>query len=1396
MKRLSNDEGLAGRESWASAQEIQSFLLSKIAEHLKLNEADIDPATPFVNLGVDSVFTVELSGELEDLLGCDLSPTLLYDHPSVAAVARYLSAEASREGREAAAERKEANAREPIAVVGIGCRFPGAKNKEEYWQLLCEGRDAIREVPADRWDIDAYYDPNPQAPGKMNSRWGGFLDRVDQFDNHFFGIAPREAARMDPQQRLLLETSWEALEDAGLVPADLEGEQIGVFIGISHSDYGLMQLSDPERSHAYAGTGSALSIAANRLSYLYGFRGPSMAIDTACSSSLVSVFSACQSIWNQDCTMALAGGVNLILTPTLSVNFSKTGFIAPDGRCKTFDSRANGYVRGEGAGIVVLKPLSQALADGDVIYATVRGGAINNDGRTNGLMAPSGEAQEALLREACRRSAVSPAEIHYVETHGTGTLLGDPIEVNTLGRVLAEGRDDGSYCTIGSVKTNIGHLEAAAGIASFIKAALILKNRKIPPSLHVKELNPHIAFDKLPVRVPRALEPVPASAKPMIAGVSSFGFGGTNAHVILQEHVLEYEEMKRPDHFLAPHHLLFLSAESEKSLNQLAGSYQSFLSAAGKEVSLEDICYSANVRRGKHKYRLSVQGETKEEMIKGIQAWAEGRESIGVSTGKKDVRLPKLAFVFPKEWPQFATAIRELYQRESIFRDVLDRCDVLIQRKTNQSILPSILRETQVEEEIAPLAYFSFQAGLSSLLRSWGIKQDAAAGDGVGKVVAVYTEGRVSLEEALEMAAFRASGLSSEQTVDSILLADRFNNLENERIHGKNVVLFFGSEQDAGTAMSAVLPHLPADAQVHTLSLQKDSEGLLSGLARILGTLFTLGFDVNAQHFYRKGTFVQLPLYPWDRQRFWLDAPETAEETEIESGLEAVSVALEAEMPDSSAGMSETVKAYYRSLAQERKPYEDFLSFAPFAHVEPGFSWILTLADPERHPENRKKMLQAWDEMRQVLFQHIDFSAVRKVVEIGSGYGTDLIRLAEKHPNLLLHGCNISAEQIEIATDRVQSLGLQDRIRFYRRDVATETLPDNYDMAFGVQVMHHVMEKEAAFANLSRHLKNGGILVLAEIISNSSQPIQHSESSAYFVTKEEWANVLAKNRLQIISVIDSSAEIGNFLYDPDFVQHLEEVCQRRSDLVRQHMEGPHLLGELLRRKIVLYSLLTVQKTPYLSEDVLRKQNLGILSAPMPYSQLSLCSPAEKTAVTTDFIPAGISASSSAGTPISSFASTFARASAGTPTPGSLASASTGTGAECSMADNDGFDLQAYLCKEVEIVLEMTEDTLDPHQPLHELGLDSIMALDLKQRVETRLGLVLPMADLLQGVSVVALAAKISEQLKQKAPTLTVNETLKLEELAKQAENLEALLGSIHDLPEEKVNALLKLYQKS
>ncbi|HMJ22270.1 MAG TPA: beta-ketoacyl synthase N-terminal-like domain-containing protein, partial [Terriglobales bacterium] len=645
------DEEVNSQSDSRTAEDIQTWLVSKLSERLGIESHEIDVREPFSSYGLGSTEAVSLSGELAEWLGRKLSPALAYEYPTIETLSRHLaeSPEAS-ESIPRDDPRREATT-EPIAIIGIGCRFPGAHGAQAFWHLLRAGVDAITEVPAERFNLHAFYDPDPAIPGKINTRWGGFLDQVDQFDPHFFGISPREALRMDPQQRLLLEVTWEALEDAGQAPEHLTGTRTGVFIGISTNDYSRIQFSDLTCIDAYAGTGNAMSIAANRISYLFDFRGPSIAIDTACSSSLVAIHLACCSLWNGESTLALAGGVNLILSPAITINFTKAGAMAPDGRCKAFDARANGYVRSEGAGLVVLKPLSSAIADGDQIYAVIRGSAVNQDGRSNGLMAPNPLAQEDVLREAYRRAGVSPGHVQYVEAHGTGTFLGDPIEAKALGTVLAIDRAPEQACALGSVKTNLGHLEAAAGVAGLIKVALALNHLEIPPSLHFQEPNPHIPFDELSLRVQTTLGPWPAHSGPALAGVSSFGFGGTNAHVVLEQappsdlgiHNAD-RQLRNPESA----HLLQLSARSPEALDALARAYQNFLAASESTVSLHDICYSASVRRSHHDYRLAVTGHSPEQLSKSLEAFLRGEARPGLSSGPKiSGRRRKLVFVFP-----------------------------------------------------------------------------------------------------------------------------------------------------------------------------------------------------------------------------------------------------------------------------------------------------------------------------------------------------------------------------------------------------------------------------------------------------------------------------------------------------------------------------------------------------------------------------------------------------------------------------------------------------------------------------------------------------------------------------------------------------------------------------
>jgi acyl transferase domain-containing protein/acyl carrier protein len=760
VDRTKRDEQGNSQMDSRTAEVIQAWLVSKLSERLGIESHTIDVRQPFVSYGLGSTEAVSLSGELAEWLGRRLSPALAYEYPTIETLARHLAVSPEASESTTWADQKREATTEPVGIIGIGCRFPGAHGPEAFWQLLREGVDAIREVPAERFNLHAFYDPDPATPGKMNTRWGGFLDQVDQFDPHFFGISPREALRMDPQQRLLLEVTWEALEDAGQAPERLTGTHTGVFIGISTNDYGRIQFNDLSCIDAYAGTGNALSIAANRISYLFDFRGPSLAIDTACSSSLVAVHLACCSLWNGESTLALAGGVNLILSPAITINFTKAGAMAPDGRCKAFDARANGYVRSEGAGLVVLKPLSRALADGDPIYAVIRGSAVNQDGRSNGLMAPNPLAQEAVLREAYRRAGVSPGHVQYVEAHGTGTFLGDPIEAQALGTVLAIDRPPGQPCALGSVKTNLGHLEAAAGVAGLIKVALALKHREVPPSLHFQEPNPHIPFDEIPLRVQTTLGPWPAKSGPALAGVSSFGFGGTNAHVVLEEApqfdlAMQNAEWKSGNPQSA--HLLPLSARSPEALQSLARAYRNFPATPESQVSLHDACYSAGVRRSHHDYRLALTGNSLEQMAEGLEAFLRGEARPGLSSGRKDSgRQRKLVFVFPGQGSQWFGMGRKLLEQEAVFREVVERCDRAMRPYGDWSLLAELTatdaaRSRLNEIDIIQPALFAIQVALAGLWRSWGIEPQAVVGHSMGEVAAAYVAGALSLEDAVRI---------------------------------------------------------------------------------------------------------------------------------------------------------------------------------------------------------------------------------------------------------------------------------------------------------------------------------------------------------------------------------------------------------------------------------------------------------------------------------------------------------------------------------------------------------------------------------------------------------------------------------------------------------------------
>jgi len=514
----------------------------------------------------------------------------------------------------------------------MGCRFPGARDPREFWALLKHGGDAISEVPLSRWDSRLFYASEPGTAGTVTTRWGGFLENVDGFDAEFFGVSAREAERMDPQHRLLLMVAWEALEDAGIPPISLEGSASGVFIGISGSDYGRLLFQDRGSIDAYNGVGTTPCIAANRISFFLDLKGPSLAIDTACSSSLVAVHTAVRSLRYGETNLCIVGGVNLMLSPEYTMTFSQAGMMAADGRCKTFDARADGYVRGEGCGVVVLKRLCDAIADGDPIRAVIRGSAVNQDGRTAGITAPNGPSQQAVIRAALADAHVAPGEIGYVEAHGTGTHLGDPQEIKALKAVLAESRTDGRKCWIGSVKTNVGHLEPAAGIAGLIKTVLALERQWIPKHLHFETPNQHLKLQGTVFRIPAEGRVWPAINGHRLAGVSSFGFGGTNAHVVLEE----WNGERTVDQVPTERWCVFpLSARCESALSELAHAYAEWL-AMGESSSVPFICWSAGRSRQSCDVRAAIVCNSMGMLRDGLRAIARGEDLPTVFWGQAE----------------------------------------------------------------------------------------------------------------------------------------------------------------------------------------------------------------------------------------------------------------------------------------------------------------------------------------------------------------------------------------------------------------------------------------------------------------------------------------------------------------------------------------------------------------------------------------------------------------------------------------------------------------------------------------------------------------------------------------------------------------------------------------
>ena len=709
-----------------------------------------------------------------------------------------------------------------IAVVGMACRFPGgAHNPEAFWDLLSQGRDAVVEVPPTRWNLDTYYDPDPALKGKMYVREGGFLrESPFEFDAGFFRINPHEAVRLDPQQRLILEVAWEGLEDAGLTMERLARSRTGVYVGVFCLDNKLIHFS--EQNHASLNTHTAaaatMAIVANRVSYTFNLCGPSVAMDTACSSSLVAFHLACQSLRTGECDHVLVGGVNVMLKPEYTISMCKGKYLAPDGRCKAFDASGDGYGRGEGAGMIVLKRLEDARRDKDRIYAVVRATGANQDGATPGISVPSFESQVSLLREVYGRAGVEPATVGYIEAHGTGTAVGDPIEARALGTVLSEGRTAGHPCLIGSVKTNIAHLEAAAGVAGTMKAILSVYHGQVPPSLHFRNPNPNIDFEGLQLRVPTGLTPWPTNGgAPRRAGVNSFGYGGTNGHILLEstaEEAWEAVPVAGPEGPLC----FPISGRAVEAVRQLAGRYAEALEGGLSGARLADISHTLCLRRSAHERRAALTAASREELLERLKALRAGNVEVSSAAGAPDAGP---CFVYTGMGPQWWGMGKELYAEGGVFRRTVDELGEFFAGFSDLDLVAELRRDEQssraTQTRYAQPLNFAVQVGLTRLLAECGIRPGCIVGHSVGEVSAAAVSGALSLEDAAKVS-FHRGRLQSSVAGSGGMLAVGLSEAEAR-------AFTYGLEQ--GVSVAAI-----NGPSAVTLS---GDEALLESLAAVLG---------------------------------------------------------------------------------------------------------------------------------------------------------------------------------------------------------------------------------------------------------------------------------------------------------------------------------------------------------------------------------------------------------------------------------------------------------------------------------------------------------------------------------------------------------------------------------
>jgi phthiocerol/phenolphthiocerol synthesis type-I polyketide synthase B len=796
---------------------LRNWLADYLLTTIGCSPDDINLDASMNDLGVGSRDSVVLSGELSELLGRRISPVELWQHPTIGDLARALAGSDPEADAEPIPDSNRGSMDEPIAVIGLGCRFPGdIAGPDAFWQFLSEGRSSVTEVPAERWEPFDDGSPDIEAILANTTRSGSFLTDVAGFDAEFFGISSREAVKMDPQQRLLLEVAWEALEHAGIPPYSLRRSQTGVFAGACYTDYGYLAALDLASVDAWSNPGGALSIIANRLSYFLDLRGPSVTVDTACSSSLVALHLACQSLRIGDSDLALAAGVNLLLAPGVFRAFDQTGALSPTGACHTFDADADGFVRGEGCGVVVLKRLSDALRDGDRLLVVVRGSAVNSDGRSNGMLAPNPAAQMAVLRAAYANAGVSPREVGYVETHGTGTLLGDPIEARALGAVLGRGRPESSPLLIGAVKSNLGHLEAAAGITGFIKTVLAVQHGSIPRNLGFKTPNPHIPFNQMRLQVVADQQDWPPLQRPRRAGVSAFGFGGANAHVVIEEAPAVASVIGQPEPAVST---LVVSGDTPQRIASLASTLAEWMDGDGADVPLPDVAHTLNHHRALHTRFATVCARDGAQAVAGLRALAAGRSTDGVVGPHEGPCGHGTVFVYSGQGSHWAGMGRQLLTDEPVFARTIAAIEPVFVEHVGFSLWQVIAGGEPVkgDTQVQPVL-MGLQLGLTELWRSYGVHPDAVVGHSMGEVTAAVVAGGLSIADGFRVIAARSQLMSQLAGEGAVALLNLDGEAAEALIADYAGVSLAGYVSPRQTVIAG--PPEPVDAAVAAVSAQ------------------------------------------------------------------------------------------------------------------------------------------------------------------------------------------------------------------------------------------------------------------------------------------------------------------------------------------------------------------------------------------------------------------------------------------------------------------------------------------------------------------------------------------------------------------------------------------------